>query len=210
MRKVTTVPSPGDLRGKRWQDPAGPARTLSLEGSSRRCPRRDGGWDARAVRATGRASRHPGRERGTVMKSSISWSAAWFITTRKRTPTRSSPEHPGRWRCEPARLADPTRADNRRCCLPLEQPEVAHRGMPKFMLDAEELQPGLTIYRRPGGTREIWHAKFKLGEFPGIRLSSKFTDKGLAKRWANKRFEEMKERYFLNLPLFPVAVTRVV
>ena len=31
----------------------------------------DGGWDGRDVRATGRASRHPGRERGTVMKSSI-------------------------------------------------------------------------------------------------------------------------------------------
>ena len=43
-----------------------------------------GGWDARDVRATGRASRHPGRERGTVMKSSTmledriwgSWMAA--------------------------------------------------------------------------------------------------------------------------------------
>ncbi len=60
----------GDLRGKRWQDAAGHARTLSLEGSSRRCYRRDGRWDARDVRATGRASRHPGRERGTVMKPS--------------------------------------------------------------------------------------------------------------------------------------------
>ena len=29
------------------------------------------GWDGRDVRATGRASRHPGRERGTVMKPSI-------------------------------------------------------------------------------------------------------------------------------------------
>ena len=28
-------------------------------------------WDGRNVRATGRASRHPGRERGTVMKSSV-------------------------------------------------------------------------------------------------------------------------------------------
>jgi uncharacterized protein YndB with AHSA1/START domain len=46
--------------------------TLSLEASSRRCHRRDGGCDARDVRATGRASRHPGRERGTVMKPSIS------------------------------------------------------------------------------------------------------------------------------------------
>ena len=46
---------------------------------------------AETVRATGRASRHPGRERGTVMKSSISRSAAWLFTTRKRTPTRSSP-----------------------------------------------------------------------------------------------------------------------
>src|ERR1700727_3862349 len=44
---------------------------LSLEGSSRRCHRRDGGWDARDIRATGRASRHPGRGRGTVMKSPI-------------------------------------------------------------------------------------------------------------------------------------------
>ena len=34
--------------------------------------REHGGWDARDVRATGRARRHPGRERGTVMKSSIS------------------------------------------------------------------------------------------------------------------------------------------
>ena len=33
----------GDLRGKRWQDAAGHARTPSLEGSSRRCHRRDGG-----------------------------------------------------------------------------------------------------------------------------------------------------------------------
>ena len=32
-------------------------------------------WDGRDVRATGRASRHPGRERGTVMKSSIPRSA---------------------------------------------------------------------------------------------------------------------------------------
>ena len=38
---------------------------------------RDGGWDARDVRATGRAARHPGRERGTVLKSSIPRSAAW-------------------------------------------------------------------------------------------------------------------------------------
>ena len=30
-----------------------------------------GGWDARDARATGRASRHPGRERGAVMTSSI-------------------------------------------------------------------------------------------------------------------------------------------
>ena len=42
-----------------------------LEGSSRRCRHRGGGCDGRDVRATGRASRHPGRERGTVMKSSI-------------------------------------------------------------------------------------------------------------------------------------------
>ena len=52
----------GDLRGKRRQDAAGHARALSLEGSSRRCRHRGGGWDARDVRATGRASRHPGRE----------------------------------------------------------------------------------------------------------------------------------------------------
>ena len=45
----------------------------------------EGGRD---VRATGRASRHHGRERGTVMKSSISRSAAWLFTTRKRTPTK--------------------------------------------------------------------------------------------------------------------------
>jgi uncharacterized protein YndB with AHSA1/START domain len=69
---VTTV----GLRGKRWQDAASHARTLSLEASSRPCHRRDGGWDARDVRATGRASRHPGRERGTVMTSSISRSVA--------------------------------------------------------------------------------------------------------------------------------------
>ena len=48
----------------------------------------------RDVRATGRASRHPGRERGTVMKSSISRSAAWLFTTRKRTPTRSTKRLP--------------------------------------------------------------------------------------------------------------------
>ena len=66
----------GDLRGERRQDAAGPARALSLEGSSRRCHRlRERGWDGRDVRATGRASRHPGRERGTVIKSSISRSA---------------------------------------------------------------------------------------------------------------------------------------
>ena len=56
-----------------------------------RCHRRDGGWDARDVRATGRASRHLKRGRGTVMKSSISRSAAWLFTTRKRIPTRLSP-----------------------------------------------------------------------------------------------------------------------
>ena len=49
---------------------------LSLEGSSRRCRHRGSGCDGRNVRATGRASRHPGRERGTVMNSSISRSAA--------------------------------------------------------------------------------------------------------------------------------------
>ena len=48
------------------------------------------GRDARDARPTRRASRQPGRERGTVMKSSIA-SAAWLFTTRKRTPTRSSP-----------------------------------------------------------------------------------------------------------------------
>jgi uncharacterized protein YndB with AHSA1/START domain len=47
------------------------------KGSSRPRRRRDGGRDARDVRATGRASRHLKRERGTVMKSSISRSAAW-------------------------------------------------------------------------------------------------------------------------------------
>jgi len=65
---VTTV----TFEEQRWQDAAGLARALSLEGSSRRCHRRHGGRDARAVRATGRASRHPGCERGTVMKQSIS------------------------------------------------------------------------------------------------------------------------------------------
>ena len=54
------------------------AQTLSLEGSSRRRHRRDGGWNARDVRATGRTSRHLKRERGAVMKSSISRSAAWL------------------------------------------------------------------------------------------------------------------------------------
>src|SRR5262249_7863593 len=53
------------------QDAGRHARPLSLEGSSRRCHRlHEYGWDGRDVRATGRASRRPGRERGTVMKSS--------------------------------------------------------------------------------------------------------------------------------------------
>ena len=65
---VTTV----TFAEKRRQDVAGHARALSLEGSSRRRRHRGGGCDGRDVRATGRASRHPGRERGTVMKSSIS------------------------------------------------------------------------------------------------------------------------------------------
>ena len=56
---------------KRWQDAAGPARTLSLEGSSRRCRHRGGGCDERDIRATRRASRHLGRECGTIMKPSI-------------------------------------------------------------------------------------------------------------------------------------------
>lgn len=56
--------------GKGWQDAAGPARAPFLEGSSRRCRNRGGGCDDRDVRATGRAAPHPGRERGTVMKSS--------------------------------------------------------------------------------------------------------------------------------------------
>src|ERR1700685_4137605 len=47
----------GDFREKRAQDAADHARALCLEGSSRRCDRRDGRWDARDVRATGRASR---------------------------------------------------------------------------------------------------------------------------------------------------------
>ena len=53
----------GDLRGKRRQDAAGHARALSLEGSARRRRHRGGGCDGRDVRATGRAARHPGRER---------------------------------------------------------------------------------------------------------------------------------------------------
>jgi hypothetical protein len=46
---------------------------LQAANPSRRCHRRDGGWNARDVRATGRASRHPARERGTVMRSSMCW-----------------------------------------------------------------------------------------------------------------------------------------
>ena len=42
------------------------ARALFLEGRSRRCRHRGGGCDGRDIRATGRASRHPGRERVTV------------------------------------------------------------------------------------------------------------------------------------------------
>jgi hypothetical protein len=45
---------------------------ISLEGSSRPCHCRDGGWDARGVLATRQASCHPGRERGKVMKLLIS------------------------------------------------------------------------------------------------------------------------------------------
>ena len=67
----------GDLRGKGWQDATGPARTLSLKASPRR---RNRLWEhkrgRRAVRAAGPASRRPGGERGTVMKSSILASAA--------------------------------------------------------------------------------------------------------------------------------------
>ena len=63
---VTTV----TFEEKAWQDAAGHARAPFLEGSSRRCRHRGGGCDGRDVRATGRASPHPGRERGTVMKSS--------------------------------------------------------------------------------------------------------------------------------------------
>ena len=63
----------GDLRGCGRQDAVGRARSLSLEGSSRRCDRiRVDDRDARGARAAGRASRHPGRERGTVMRSSFS------------------------------------------------------------------------------------------------------------------------------------------
>ena len=50
----------------------------------------------RDVRATGRASRHPGRERGTVMKSSISRSAAWLNT--KRRSRRGHRQDRPRWR----------------------------------------------------------------------------------------------------------------
>ena len=69
---VTTV----TFEEKGWQDAAGPARALSLEGSSRRCRDRGGGGDARAVRAAGRASRHAGRPRGTIVKLSLS--SAWL------------------------------------------------------------------------------------------------------------------------------------
>jgi hypothetical protein len=64
---------------KRWQDAAGHARTLSLEGSSRRRRCRDGGWDARDVRATGRASRHPGASAVTRIITSC------FLATLRRS-----------------------------------------------------------------------------------------------------------------------------
>ena len=83
---VTTV----TFEEQAWQDAAGHARALSLEGSARRCRHRGGGCDGRDVRATGRASRHPGRERGTAMKSSISRSAVRLFTTRKRTPKEAA------------------------------------------------------------------------------------------------------------------------
>ena len=62
------APRPARRTGRAWQDAAGHARALFLEGSSRRCRHRGGGCDGRDVRATGRASPHPGRERGTVTK----------------------------------------------------------------------------------------------------------------------------------------------
>ena len=65
---VTTV----TFEDKGGKNAAGPARALFIEGSARRGRYRGGGCDGRDVRATGRASPHPGRERGTVMKSSIS------------------------------------------------------------------------------------------------------------------------------------------
>ena len=45
---------------KDGEDAAGPERALSLEGSARQSPFRDGGRDARAVRAAGRGSCHAG------------------------------------------------------------------------------------------------------------------------------------------------------
>jgi hypothetical protein len=42
--------------------------------------RRESEPDGRAVPATGRASRRPGRERETVMKSSIARSGAWIFS----------------------------------------------------------------------------------------------------------------------------------
>ena len=61
---VTTV----TFEEKGGRDAGRHARPLSLEGSARRRHRlREYGWVGRDVRATGRASRHPGRERGTVI-----------------------------------------------------------------------------------------------------------------------------------------------
>jgi uncharacterized protein YndB with AHSA1/START domain len=58
---------------KQWWAPKSMGMFLrSCEMDVRRGRHRRGGCDERDIRATGRASRHLGRERGTVMKSSIS------------------------------------------------------------------------------------------------------------------------------------------
>jgi hypothetical protein len=70
---------------------------LQAANPSRRCHRRDGGWNARDVRATGRASRHPARERGTVMRSSMCWPLVRCGKARPptvRTQLDSAPEYP--------------------------------------------------------------------------------------------------------------------
>lgn len=73
-----------------------------------------------------------------------------------------------------------------------------------FMLNAQEITEGLTLYQRgdiDDPAKRFWQAKFKLRSVPAIRESSGTLNLEEAKFWARTRFDEMKLREKGRLPI---------